>query len=183
MKGMQPHIQLARNLWKNLLNLGDLAIDATCGNGNDTLFLSELCSVIGIDIQQDAIESTEKLLTTHGKTAVLHRLSHDKIDELPLPYAPRLIVYNLGYLPKGDKKITTMTETTLLSVHKSLDMLPFDGALSITCYPGHEEGKKEENAILTWAKTLRSDKWLICHYQWINRKEAPSLLWIQTLKD
>ena len=178
---MQPHLQLAKELWKNFLKKGDLAIDATCGNGNDTLFLCELCTVIGIDIQETDIESTEKLLALHDKKAALHRLSHEKIDELPLPHPPHLIVYNLGYLPKGSKKITTMVETTLLSVKKSLEILAPQGALSITCYPGHEEGKLEEKVLEEWAAALPSNKWLVCHHKWPNRKEAPSLLWISSI--
>ena len=175
---MQPHLQLAKEIWKNFLKPNDLAIDATCGNGNDTLFLSELCEVYGLDIQQEAILNTEKLLAQHGKKALLHHLSHEKIDELSLPIAPRLIIYNLGYLPRGDKTITTRTETTLLSIKKSMDLLASDGALCITCYPGHEEGKREEEAIQEWAATLSSDRWLVCHHKWINRKGAPSLMWI-----
>ena len=57
---------------------------------------------------------------------------------------PKLIVYNLGYLPGSDKLLTTKTSSTLLSVEKALSLIAPNGAISITCYPGHEEGKKEE---------------------------------------
>lgn len=176
-KSFSPHLALARGYWKALLNPEDLAIDATCGNGHDTLFLSELCSVghvIGLDIQSEAIDQTSAL----APKAILHRLSHAEIDRLPLPYAPRLIVYNLGYLPGGNKTITTKAQTTLLSVNKSLEILADCGALSITCYPGHEEGAKEENALLEWAEKLPS-KWSVCHHRWVNRPRSPSLLWIR----
>ncbi|MBX7065607.1 MAG: class I SAM-dependent methyltransferase [Parachlamydiales bacterium] len=178
---MQPHLILAKETWKQFLKKSDLAIDATCGNGHDTLFLAELCSVIGLDIQAAAIQNTAELLENHEKKAVLHRMSHEKIDELPLPHPPRLIVYNLGYLPKGDKKITTMTESTLNSVKKGLEILGPGGALSITCYPGHEEGAREEIALEEWAKSLPSDRWLVCHHKWLNRKGAPSWLWISAI--
>jgi hypothetical protein len=176
-----PHLQMAKEQWKHFLKESDIAIDATCGNGHDTLFLSELCSVIGLDIQGEAIEKTAQLLEEHGKKAILHRISHEKIDELPLPHPPRLIVYNLGYLPGGNKGMTTMVETTLASVKKGLELLAPNGALSITCYPGHDEGLKEEKALEEWASSLAQELWYVSHHKWLNRKRAPSLLWISAI--
>ncbi len=173
-----PHLKLAKSYWQNHLKSCDLAIDATCGNGHDTLFLAELCSVIGIDIQPRAIQNTAALLEQHQRKAVLQRLSHAHIDTLPLPHPPRLIIYNLGYLPQGDKSITTQTASTLESVNHSLALLAPDGALSITCYPGHEEGQREEKALETWAAALPSPRWSVCHHKWLNRPRSPSLLWI-----
>ncbi len=177
-KIISPHLQLAKSHWQSHLNSHDLAIDATCGNGQDTLFLSGICQVIGLDIQTEAIQNTEQLLVQHQKRAVLHRLSHAQIDRLPLPFPPRLIVYNLGYLPRGDKAITTQTETTLESVKKGMEILASDGALSITCYPGHEEGAREEEALIAFAAELPSSVWSVCFHRWINRARAPSFLWI-----
>lgn len=172
-----PHLTLAKNYWKGHLKPSDLAIDATCGNGHDTLFLSEICHVIGLDIQNQAISSTEALMQRHEKKAILHRMSHDQIDTLPLPHPPRLIVYNLGYLPHGDKSIVTKTETTLESVKKSLEILAPDGAISITCYPGHEEGEREEKALIGFVERLPA-QWSVCLHKWLNRPKAPSLIWI-----
>ncbi len=178
-KKYAPHLTLAQSLWKEVLLPHDLAIDATCGNGNDTLFLADLCTVVGLDIQMSAIQNTEMLLERHQKRAILHRLSHAEIDQLPLPHPPKLIVYNLGYLPKGDKTITTQTETTLESVQKGADLLAEGGALSITCYPGHDEGAKEEKCLEEWASALPSKEWTVCHYRWINRPRSPSLIWVR----
>lgn len=176
-----PHLELAKSYWKEHLKPSDLAIDATCGNGHDTLFLASLCHVVGLDIQATALQNTEALLLRNQKTAVLHRLSHDKIDELPLPTDPQLIVYNLGYLPAGDKSITTKTETTLSSLQKSMRLIARGGAICITCYPGHEEGGKEEKALLEFVSALPSTDWLVCHHQWLNRPRSPSLLWMRKL--
>ncbi len=173
----KPHLELAKKYWKRHLKKDDLAIDATCGNGYDTLFLSEICSVIGLDIQKIAIENTRYLLEAHGKKATLYQVSHEALDQLSFPKAPRLIVYNLGYLPKADKSITTMSETTLISAKKGLALLAPDGALSITCYPGHDEGKREEEALIEWAKELKN-----AHHFQFNRERAPSLFWIKSEK-
>lgn len=176
-KSFSPHLALAKNYWRAHLKSHDVAIDATCGNGHDTLFLSELCCVIGLDLQAEAIATT----SARAPKAVLHRLSHTEIDQIPLPSPPRLIVYNLGYLPGGDKSIFTKTKSTLESVKKGLAMLALDGALSITCYPGHDEGLLEEKALLKWATTLPPKKYFICYHKWLNRSRSPTLFWIKSI--
>lgn len=173
------HLKLSKNLWKELLSSGDLVIDATCGNGHDTLFLADICSVIALDIQIEALQNTEKRLQEHGKKAAFHRMGHEHIDTLFLPHPPKLVVYNLGYLPGADKTLTTKTETTLKSTQKALDLLAPGGALSITCYPGHEEGAIEEKKLLEWGKSLDPLKWKVSHHRSLNgAATSPSLLWI-----
>ncbi len=184
-----PHLALAKSYWKNHLKPGDVAIDATCGNGNDTLYLSQLLledpqsAIIGFDIQTVALQNTEALLKKHLsedqiRRVLLHRKCHGEIGEIPFPSPPRLIVYNLGYLPGSDKKTVTQTNTTLKSVQSALELLPLDGALSITCYPGHEEGEKEEKELLAFVEKLPSHEWFVCYHKWVNRLRSPSLIWI-----
>ena len=188
-EGYSPHLSLAKSYWKAHLKAGDIAIDATCGNGNDTLYLGQLLlsdpssAIFSFDIQPEAIHNTEILLRRHlspdhFRRVLLHRRSHLELNAIPLPYSPRLIVYNLGYLPGGNKALTTQTETTLESVKLSLELLSDDGALSIMCYPGHEEGAREEKALLSFAEALPSKEWTVCHPRWITRPRSPSLLWI-----
>ncbi len=188
-KRHSPHLSLAHAYWKELLCAGGIAIDATCGNGHDTMILAELLLtypeslLFGLDIQQSALNKTSALLqsaipASHFARVSLHQLCHGNIDRLPLPASPRLIVYNLGYLPGGDKTITTQTPTTLQSLQKAADLLAPHGAISVTCYPGHLEGEKEESAILNWARQLPHAKWQICHHRWVNRQASPSLFWI-----
>lgn len=177
---MKPHIELARRLWREHLQPGDLTIDATLGNGHDALFLHELgCVVVGLDIQETALKAA-KIRIGERPIRLVH-LSHEKISSLVLPKPPQLIVYNLGYLPGGDKGITTLLESTLKSVEEGLKILSPKGALSITCYPGHDEGLREEEALTQWASQLESKRWDVCHHRWLNRPRAPSLLWIGAL--
>ncbi|MBI5272899.1 MAG: class I SAM-dependent methyltransferase [Chlamydiia bacterium] len=185
-----PHLLCAQSCWKRLLQPGDVAIDATCGNGYDTLFLAQLplSNLLSIDIQPEALRSTAKILSQHltveEKNRVsLHLLSHEYLTKLPLLKPPRLIVYNLGYLPGGNKLLTTRTETTLASLKEALDLLETRGAISMTCYPGHEEGGKEELALLQYASALPSSLWQVWHQRWLNRPKSPSLLWIERLGD
>jgi hypothetical protein len=180
-----PHLNLGKEYWERHLAPGDTAIDATCGNGHDTLFLAKmpLSALFALDIQPAAIVKTQELLAEHLTDEELRRvsflnMSHEDLRKVPCPLLPRLIVYNLGYLPGSDKSITTMTESTLASIVSALSILGEGGAISVTCYPGHEEGKKEEDAILEWAASLPSNKWEVRHHRWLNRKRSASLLWI-----
>jgi hypothetical protein len=166
----KPHIKLAHSYWKNILTPNDIAFDMTCGNGHDTKYLLSLgAKVFAFDIQDKAIEETSK----RAPGAILEKCSFDSLPPLP---TPTLIVYNLGYLPGGNKTITTLSEATIESVKRSLSILGNRGAISITCYPGHAEGEVEESSI----KNLLSKTYdvNVCFHQWINREKAPSLFWI-----
>ncbi|MCH9626984.1 MAG: hypothetical protein S4CHLAM2_06160 [Chlamydiales bacterium] len=169
---MANHLQKAHSYWKETLEPGDLVIDATCGNGHDTLYLTRLgVQVVAYDIQEKALETARM----RAPKATYRLQSHASFVEKEAA----LIVYNLGYLPGGDKKRTTQTETTLQSVGHALKMVA--KALSITCYPGHPEGAKEEAALLDFTRSLDPKKWHVCYHQWLNRKQAPSLLWLVPL--
>lgn len=178
----KPHIALAHHYWKTKVGPGSRVIDATAGNGYDTLYLAELLQGQGeltsYDIQPTAIHETQKKIAALPPelTKMIHlRLqSHAFFEEKQLD----LIVYNLGYLPGGDKKVTTRVETTLQSVGNALDSLNPQGALSITCYPGHEEGEREEKALLDYLEKLHRAQWTICYHKWINRPLSPTLIWL-----
>ncbi len=173
-----PHLSLAKTYWRAHLSPYDFAIDMTCGNGHDTQFLSSLLPeglVFSVDIQEKALTKAQELLRENSRVQFFHQ-SHSA--PLPIASPPRLIIYNLGYLPGGDKSITTKTETTLKSLEMARLLLESGGALSITCYPGHAEGGKEETEVIAWAKRLDPSKWRVCFHQWINRNFSPSLLWI-----
>lgn len=183
----QSHLDLAHHYWKQVATLGDTVIDATCGNGHDTLVLAHIVlsekqgHVTAYDIQESALQHTQHLLKDRLTTAQYQRITmiHGCHSLLPADQQVKLIVYNLGYLPKSDKSLTTRCETTLCSLEQALLAIVPGGGISVTCYPGHEEGKKEEDAILTWAAQLDPKQWSSCHHCWLNRKEAPSLLILQ----
>ncbi|HSX37447.1 MAG TPA: class I SAM-dependent methyltransferase [Chlamydiales bacterium] len=179
------HLKLAKWYWEKQLRQGDVAIDATAGNGHDTLFLAQLglSSLFSLDIQHSAIQKTEALLKENlteqeFEKVTLCQRSHDDLKKISLSKAPNLIVYNLGYLPGGDKNIHTRVESTLSSVQSALSILDGKGALSITCYPGHEEGMKEERELLRFKAALSTEKWETIHHFRPNRPQSPSLLWI-----
>ena len=167
----------AQARWKAWLRPTDGAIDATVGNGKDTLLLSELLPngyVIGFDIQEIALQRSRERLKGQ-EHVTLHLRSHEEIDQVPLPFPPRLIIYNLGYLPGGDKAITTLQASTLRSLDTALRCLASDGALSIICYSGHPGGQEEENAVWNWAEKLVG--WNAERIRF-ERPNSPTLVWI-----
>lgn len=184
----ESHLDLAHKYWETLVEEGDWVIDATCGNGQDTLklasFLHNKGALIGLDIQKEAIERTQALLQTRFSSDVLSRIhlyqqSHVHFPPLAREHPIRLIVYNLGYLPNGDKHLTTMASTTLESVQKALDLIVPRGCVSVTCYPGHEEGAREQQALLKFTAELPPWQWNVCVHTFPNRSFSPNLLLIQ----
>ena len=50
-------------------------------------------------------------------------------------------MYNLGFLPGGNKEITTLAKTTMKSIEDGLELLDSNGIMTIAVYRGHAEGK------------------------------------------
>lgn len=193
----QSHLDLAHSYWKKSLESGDIAIDATCGNGYDTLLLAHLIfdrieqkpgQLIALDRQRAAIDATRARLQAIFPEEVMQHICmleqcHSSFPSHLTPESVALIVYNLGYLPGGNKSLTTHRSTTLQSLKAALPLIKPKGCISITCYPGHEEGLYEENTVKEFAAALDPRAWSSCYHSWLNRNRAPSLLIIQKAKN
>ena len=170
-----------KQICENNLKNNDLAVDMTIGNGNDTLFLSKLLNkgfIFGFDIQQKAINNTNNLLKKNNlNNYKLFNTSHDNIDIVLNDYMGKisLILFNLGYLPNGDKSITTNKKTTLNALKKSLKMLNNKGIILIVIY-SHKEGKEEEETIKEYIikNSIRYNE-----YHNTTNKNAPYLIEIK----
>jgi methylase of polypeptide subunit release factors len=175
------HLDLAQSYWKRLIQPGDTAIDATCGQGYDALFLASLPlkELHVVDIQNLALEKAKEKLQNSATSIVYHHFCHSQIRGLAVKESIKLIVYNLGYLPGSDKSIKTLFPTTLKSIEEALQLLTPGGLISITCYPGHIEGKEEENELLLFSQTLDPKLWSVCFHKFLNRTSSPSLILIQ----
>ena len=131
----------------------DYVVDATCGNGFDTLKLANLSKkVFAFDIQEAAINNTKNLLEKNAvDNALLIHDSHHNIDKHLYEYKGKisLVLFNHGYLPGNNKDIMTNSKTTLLALEKSYKLLNNKGIILMVCYP-HAEGKKESNEIIKY---------------------------------
>lgn len=165
---------------------GSVAIDGTAGNGYDTVFLANLVGESGhvwaFDIQQAAIDSTKSRLQAAGleNRVTLCLQSHSElISVIPVHLTGSVsgIVFNLGYLPGSDKKVTTLVSTSLEAIRQSLLLLSPDGILTVAIYPGHQEGTLEGNALIDQIPVLEAAGWLIRIYKVPEPKSpAPYLL-------
>jgi tRNA G37 N-methylase Trm5 len=184
----RSHLDLARAYWEKFLSKGSKVIDATCGNGKDSLYLAGLTlsedsgHLFCIDIQKQAIENSKKLLKDNLLKSQFERVSfhHHSFEIFPSEsFECDLIVYNLGYLPGGDKSIVTNRTTSLKSLELSLKWVKDGGMISLSCYTGHEEGLIETNFILKYLESLEPSNYTVCSYNFINRNKAPLLILIQ----
>jgi predicted methyltransferase len=174
---------VAKEIVAQYIHKGDCAIDATMGNGYDTLFLAEKVGVEGkvysFDIQTEAIESTRlKLEEKNLKSQVELILdSHSLLnDYVKVPV--KVCMFNLGYLPNGDKSIITRQETTLNAIGQALNLLKSEGLLSIISYYGHPTGQEEKEGVEGYLQKLDSKLFQVVSYRQINRKNAPPILYV-----
>ncbi len=166
--------QLAHYLVLPYLSKEAVAVDATCGNGNDTLFLAKNCKyVYGFDIQKSAVDITESLLKSNEiENYCLINDGHQNIDQYVKEQCT-VILFNLGYLPKGDKNITTLAYTTVSAVEKCLNLLKLDGIMIITIYSGHQSGKEEKKQLLDYLMSVDENKFMIRKIENLHTEKNP----------
>ncbi len=185
---LEKTTKLAMHLTIPYIEEGDSVVDATAGNGRDTLELAKAVGtngkVLAIDIQEQALSSTKKLLQENNLTNVEYiQDNFINIDKYAENQGISAVVFNLGYLPTGDKTITTITEDTLLAVEKALRLIKIGGIITITMYSGHAEGAKEHDALLKWSKNLRPSTYHAVYFSMHNQGEnAPEVLTITRKK-
>tara|TARA_R110000850_G_scaffold6593_22_gene25501 strand:+ start:3621 stop:4193 length:573 start_codon:yes stop_codon:yes gene_type:complete len=170
--------ELAHSLIRERISTGDSAIDATTGNGHDTLFLADCVgptgAVVGFDIQKQAIEKT-RARTVSLPQVSLHLAGHEKMAEF-VQTQVTAVTFNLGYLPSGDKSIITSADSTIKALNESLQLLSHNGIVTIILYTGHEGGAEEGEAVSRWANSLDQDKFTAIRYQFENQRNSPPFL-------
>ena len=168
-------------------------VDATVGNGQDTLILAQLAlrthgegaagRVGGFDIQAPALASTRERLQAalppaEAQRVELHLASHAELAAHVPHGGVRLVAFNLGYLPgaTSDKSVATTTGSTLAAVRAAAEVLAPGGLVSIMGYTGHAGGPEEVAAVLDFAQALDPREYTITHIKLVNRQQAPSLI-------
>lgn len=178
-------VPLSHLLIRQFVTTGDQVIDATCGNGHDTLLLAKLVGARGrvwaFDIQQKAINETCARLTSAGHiscTELIHA-GHETIAA-HCTEPVKAVTFNLGYLPGGDRAVITRPETTLAGLEQSLEILGAGGIVALTVYPGHEGGNQEQVAVEEWMTRLIPNRFHVWRMAQMNvPAEAPYFILIQ----
>ncbi|MCU9614270.1 methyltransferase domain-containing protein [Caldibacillus lycopersici] len=182
---LEKVLPYSHKLLSNAIKAGDIVVDATIGNGNDTLFLAQLVGeegiVYGFDVQKQAIKRTNERLQQHGvsKQVILFHAGHEQLKEkIPIEQQKKIsaAIFNLGYLPSGDHSIVTLPVTTISAIEQLLENIAPGGIIVLVIYHGHPEGKVEKDAILEYVKTIDQAQANVLLYQFINQKNNPPFI-------
>lgn len=175
----------AHSLIKQKVKPGDFVIDATVGNGHDTRFLLEMVKpngkVFGFDIQQSAIVSARKTLRDQFplESLILINACHANMNEnIPSAFLGRInaVMFNLGYLPGGDKRIITQPKSTITALTAACKLLSSGAIMTVLAYPGHEGGKSESNQVKNWCLSLDSSHFRVEQFEsQAEKSSAPKL--------
>lgn len=171
----------ARDLVAAALKNGGRAVDATCGNGHDTVFLAEHVGPHGLvqafDIQPQAILATRQRLTEAGllERVQLIEASHANIESYCHENL-QAVMFNLGYLPGGNHAVVTQPESTLTALRFAAEKLNSGGIITVVAYTGHEGGMDEFKAVRHFAAALPQQRFTVLEYSFINQVNHPPLL-------
>lgn len=178
-------LDFAHTLATGALQAGDVAIDATIGNGHDTVALARAVgtegTVHGFDVQETALTHTRERLVSAGLAdrVALHRMGHEQMaDHLPsrLHDAIGAVTFNLGYLPGSDSSVTTAPETTVAALNATKRLLRPGGIATVVLYTGHEGGAAEAEAVEAWAAKQPQERLQVLSYQFVNQRNNPPRL-------
>ena len=182
---MMRSTELAHLILDRTLKPGDWAVDATVGNGHDTLFLAQLVGpsgkVFGFDVQEEALASAAERVLGLDQITLFHAGHEHLAERLPAEAKGRLAaaMFNLGYLPGGSHEIVTRTQTTLAALSQALDHLQPGGLVSLVLYSGHPGGDEEANAVRSHVERLPSTFTAARHGRIGPVHPAPELLVIE----
>lgn len=179
---------LAADYMARAIRPGDTVVDATMGNGKDTLFLCELVGerghVYAFDVQPEAVERTRGRVEEAGfagRTTLLLAGHETMAEKIAGPV--QAVMFNLGWLPGAAHAVTTRTETTLAAVRAATELLAPGGVATVCVYPGHEEGARELEALRAFVSQMDVRRFNTLHHVFANASDqTPQLFLIQRNK-
>lgn len=178
-------VKLAQVWLSEVVRPGDHVVDATAGNGYDTLFLAQLVGPTGrvyaFDIQTEALRQTARNLAERdlaGRVELIEA-GHEYMETY-VPAGVKAVVFNLGYRPGGDHCLTTQPESTVLALQAAARLLQPGGIITVVVYTGHPGGLAEGQSVDSWAAKLVQNQWDVVAMSFINRRHhSPYLLVVQ----
>jgi predicted methyltransferase len=182
---MDSVLRFAHELATGTLGSGDVAVDATVGNGHDTVALARAVGteghVFGFDVQAEALRSAGDRLARDecADPVELIHAGHEHMQaHLPdrLHGAVGAVTFNLGYLPGSASTLTTTPETTLPALDAALQVLRPGGVVTVVLYTGHEGGAEEAAAVEAWAADLPQERFRALSYRFVNQRNDPPRL-------
>jgi SAM-dependent methyltransferase len=183
--GLGSAVYLSQLLLSESVRAGGVAVDATAGNGNDTLFLVRLVGpggrVYAFDIQEEALQKTRILLEKEGfaDRVFLVNAGHEVMERI-VPGPVDAVVFNLGYLPGGSHKLVTRPGTTVEALRSALNLLRPGGRIGMVIYTGHPGGREEYEQVAGLTSNLAGDSYQVVKIEFLNRTaNAPVVIIIE----
>ncbi len=171
----------SHDLISRVVGTGDTVIDATAGNGGDTIFLARLAGpegkVYSFDIQQEALDRTRVKLAAEGleDRVELVCAGHEQMG-LYVREPVRAVMFNLGYLPGGDHRIGTKGHTTIAALEKAMELLEINGVITLVVYYGGDSGFDEKDQVLDFIRTIDCKRFTVSRTDFVNQINCPPIL-------
>ncbi len=187
MERLKRALAEAHDWLRTVVRPGDTVVDATMGNGHDTVLLAGLVgsagTVVAFDIQAEALVRTAARLEEAGlrNRCLLVHEGHESMElhlarTLPEGGTIRACVFNLGWLPGGDHAVGTCADTTIRAAEAALARLDPQGMLLMVVYYGGRSGFVERDAVLAWAAALDCRRWTVRRTDFPNGANCPPFL-------
>lgn len=183
-------LSMSRHILGRCLHPGDTVVDATCGRGQDTLLLAGLVGKTGrvyaLDIQVSAINSTYRLLREQGclNNVILIKDNHVNIGDHLAGQSPQAVMFNLGYLPGGNKDVTTRPDDTIAALKSTLMVLETGGLISVVFYTGHRGGSEEYQQVSRYLSGLPQSLVTVMEMRYTNQiNHPPGLLLVYKISE
>lgn len=169
-------LEMAHQFLAEIITSDDVVVDATMGNGHDTLFLAQKAKkVFAFDIQKQALQQTQQRLKKNGYSNVeLILAGHETVADYVTEV--KAAIFNLGYLPNADKSIITQPQTTLLALQALCHCLVSGGRVAMMIYDGHKGGEQERDAVLSFVTALSQQEYTVVSYRPLNQLHHPPFL-------
>lgn len=178
---LKNSLYLSHEIIQKTVKNGDTVVDATAGNGKDTVFLAELVGdkgrVYSFDIQAAAIEKTAEKLKAKGldKRVVLINDSHANMCK-HVDCSVKAVMFNLGYLPGGDHDICTKASSTIEAVESAMRLISVNGIITIVVYHGGDSGFEEKEQVLKYIQSIDSRQFTVSKTEFVNQINCPPIL-------
>lgn len=188
MSVLKNALAISHELVERIVREGDMVVDATAGNGNDTLFLAKLVGEQGhvfcFDIQDIALSNTSEKLLQHNmlERVTLIKDGHEHMDS-HVQQPVKAVMFNFGYLPGGDHHMGTKPCTSLRAIGKSMQLIVPGGIIAAVVYHGGDSGFEEKDAIMEYVKTIDNKKYSVLVQEFVNQvNDPPIAVCIERLK-
>jgi tRNA G37 N-methylase Trm5 len=182
LKVLKNSLELSHEYIKKVVKQGDIAVDATAGNGNDTLLLARLVGSTGkvysFDIQEKAIIKTKEKLVHNDmdRRVKLIKDGHQNMGLYIKEKSIKAVMFNLGYLPGGDHSIATRAETTIPAIETAMGLIVQKGIITIVVYYGGDSGFDEKIRLLDYIESIDSKKFTVMKTEFVNQINCPPIL-------